>query len=1145
MDLLAPGTELAGYRIDRILGRGGMATVYKAQQVLLDRPVALKILHPSYTDDPLVDARFRREGRVVASLEHPNILPVYEAGETSGRLYIAMRLVDGPTLMQLIDGGLPEVRTTLAVVRQIADALDHAHHAGLIHRDVKPHNILMDGHGRAYLADFGLAALRGTDDDLTRTEEIHGTVAYMAPEVIRGGAVTSAADIYGLGCVLFEALTGARPFPKESAAAALFAHVNEPPPKVTDLRPELGSAIDSIVARALAKDPGSRHRSASELAADVIYVLGETVSGTFAAARPVSERPRRRSRPRLVDPAVARPPSSPPPPPPPSSAGDLAEEPDPDEPEPIESVDPAVRTEPVFRLAPTFRYVHDPLVRDDDGIPLLGNEEVIDKLRERILYSSGGAFLITGFRGVGKTTVIARAMDVLREAVGDATVLPIRVNVARPRTVGELLFEIIRRVFETLDDERVLGLMSEDVQRELLLAYARTSLSFNESRSQATERVRGLSASLPTLLDALTPKVDMSIKTTSSLASQVSFLAYTAADVEHDFLRIVSLIDRGEVAAARRRRWGRRRAPATPAWQGKLVVIVDELDKLTVDDEGLRCVTELLSGLKNLLTARGVHFLFVAGPDLHDVALRESRRGNSVFESVFSWQFYVPCLWDATDRLLDAIIGASDLHDWPRPDSPLRDTLRDYLRFKSRGVPRLLLMELNSLVRWDDRGAYIDLSGPERPRVQFYADLERVVGAFVRAEAASYGSSTLAIDQDRWWLGAYYVTDWVLQSGGATFTAADLVRTDHDRALHPVFTLSTGKVTDFLAHLAVHEIVRVTRGRAPNRLFIGDAPGVQEDSYELSPDIRAQLAQLALVDERERTGLAAGESGEPWADSVLGSRLCDGRYELLERVGRGENGTVYRARDHATAGMYAIKLLDGADDAADGRTRARFERGAELAKAFVHPNIVRTHASFEDQRMLGLVMDLVDGTPLSAVLTRVSMTPEETATIALALASAIDHVAGHGAGRLDLKPANVLLDDGRTPIVVGVDLARPTAADATAITRSGVCLATPAYGAPEQLRGEPVDIRADIYSLGLIMYEMIAGRRARRGTLDAVFAQAGSALDVSDLKVSHELRDVIATAAAPRRERRFDDAEAMIAALRATPELVASSRRDR
>lgn len=1136
MTMLAPGTTLAGYRIERVIGRGGMSTVFEARQLVLDRSVAIKVLNPDLAEDPSFRARFIREARVVASLDHPNILPIYESGESSDLLFIAMPLVRGVTLKQLIAEGPPDAHWMLDLLGQVAAALDYAHNAGLTHRDIKPQNILIDDRdsGHASLADFGLATQRGTQG-FTRTGQIMGTVDYLAPEQIAGEPATPAADVYSFGCVMFEALTGSVPFLRETAAAALFAHMNQDPPSVTDRRPDLPKAIDPVIACALAKDPSERPRTAPHLVAQAVSAL--VAQSTGATPRPVvavpeQKRKKNKRRLRTVDPDGAGPPRPPSLPPSKSASG---EPPESDSPSDV-SLDARHTAPPIFRLAPTFRYVHDPLVGDDDGIPLLGNEEVIGKLQERILYSNGGAFLITGFRGVGKTTVIARAMDVLRQTVGEATVLPVRVNVARPRTVAELLFEIIRRVFETLDDERVLGLMSEDVQRELLLAYARTSLSFNESRSQATERARSLSASLPTLLDALTPKLELSSKSTTSLASQVSFLAYTEADVEHDFMRIVSLVERGEVAVARRRRWGRRRrAPVRPAWQGKLVVIVDELDKLTADEDGLRCVTELLSGLKNLLTARGVHFLFVAGPDLHDVALRESRRGNSVFESVFSWQFYVPCLWDATDRLLDAILGPSPPDGWLGRDTPLRDTLRDYLRFKSRGVPRLLLMELNALVRWDDEGAYVDLDGPERPRIQFYADLERVVGAFVEAEAG-HGAATLAIDQDRWWLGAYYVTDWVLQSGDSTFTAADLVRADHERALDPVFTLSEGKVTDFLAHLAVHEVVRVTRGRAPDRLFIGDAPRVQEDIYELAPDVRARLARLALVDERERAGLAAGQRGEPWADSVLGTQLCDRRYELLERIGRGENGTVYRARDQATASTRAIKLLKAGGTEADGRTRARFERGAALAQSFTHPNIVRTHSSFEDQGMLGLVMDLVEGTPLNVVLKRVSMTPGETVSIALSIADAIAYVAQRGAARLDLKPANVLLDDHRQPIVVGVDLVRAPTPDG-GITSSGVCLATPAYGAPEQLRGEPVDIRADIYALGLIMYEMITRRRARRGTLDAVFAQAGNPLDLAGLRVSSELREVLATATAPRPEGRFSDAEAMIAALRAVPEL--------
>ena len=233
---MKPGDHVAGYRIESMLGRGGMGIVYEATQLSLKRPIALKILYPHLSQDPVFRARFRREGELQAAIDHPHIVTVYEAGEADEGLFLAMRLIRGSTLKDLIVAGELDGEDAVRLLLPIAEALDSAHAAGLTHRDIKPQNILVGPGGHAYLADFGLTR-SAADPGLTKTGQFVGTIDYVSPEQIRGEEASAASDVYALTAVLYECLCGVVPFPKPSDVAVLNAHVSDPPPRVTEHRP--------------------------------------------------------------------------------------------------------------------------------------------------------------------------------------------------------------------------------------------------------------------------------------------------------------------------------------------------------------------------------------------------------------------------------------------------------------------------------------------------------------------------------------------------------------------------------------------------------------------------------------------------------------------------------------------------------------------------------------------------------------------------------------------------------------------------------------------------------------------------------------------------------------------------------------------
>ena len=265
-----PERMFGPYRIEALLGRGGMGEVYRAYDTAQQRTVALKVLLPSLAGDPQYAERFRREAEIVARLREPHVIPIHRHGEIDGQLFLDMRLVEGTHLGQVLRDGPLDPAAAVDVVEQIAAALDAAHADGLVHRDVKPSNVLCAGRPRptdfVYLADFGIA--RTVDGEgLTETGAMIGSVEYMAPERFRPGRPDRRGDVYALACLLFECLTARRPFVAPNPLEMVRAHLQDPPPALTSVRPGLPAALDAVLARGLAKDPTDRHPSASDLAA--------------------------------------------------------------------------------------------------------------------------------------------------------------------------------------------------------------------------------------------------------------------------------------------------------------------------------------------------------------------------------------------------------------------------------------------------------------------------------------------------------------------------------------------------------------------------------------------------------------------------------------------------------------------------------------------------------------------------------------------------------------------------------------------------------------------------------------------------------------------------------------------------------------
>ncbi len=265
MDADAQGTPFGRYRLLELLGRGGMGEVWRAFDTATERVVALKVLPANLANDPVFQERFRREARSAAALDEPHVVPIHDFGEIDGRLFVTMRLIKGRDLHSILRSGPIAAERAVRIIDQIASALHAAHQVNLVHRDVKPSNILVTDDDFAYLIDFGIARAAG-QSGLTSTSAVIGTWAYMAPERISTGQSDARADIYALACVFYECLTGSQPFPGDSLEQQIGGHLTQPPPHASDRHPQVPAALDTVIAKGMAKNPDHRYATTRELA---------------------------------------------------------------------------------------------------------------------------------------------------------------------------------------------------------------------------------------------------------------------------------------------------------------------------------------------------------------------------------------------------------------------------------------------------------------------------------------------------------------------------------------------------------------------------------------------------------------------------------------------------------------------------------------------------------------------------------------------------------------------------------------------------------------------------------------------------------------------------------------------------------------
>ena len=752
-------------------------------------------------------------------------------------------------------------------------------------------------------------------------------------------------------------------------------------------------------------------------------------------------------------------------------------------------------------LADDFVFVHEPLRRgaiagiaaEDDANrsrPLVGRRRELEELLLRLSRSRGGSFLITGYRGVGKTSFVNQVIHELRarlarssashgksrDAVEDVLV-DVHLSLARPTDAMGILFHVIHGLHQRLQETELLPRLPADVRSELEVAWQRTSYQIATSRTRSQETEGGIEG---TPLFGLTPS--LSLKDTRSDQLDLQYLAYDDRAAERDLIRITQRLACGFPArrtfSDRLRFW---RRPANEL-RLKVVLVFDELDKLqeAADAKGATPVDELIAVLKNLLTTSGICFLFIAGKDLEERWQRDIGAGDSIYESVFSFNRYLPALWDDTHDLVKRQVAATDeaaltSAGWRVPQGQdatfVFEDFRNFIAFHGRGIPRRSLRLLHGFVRWSGERCVLAFHRREYRRMRFFAGLEVLLREqrdrllLVRDEA------TAPADRDHARLGLYYLVDWMLQQGDASFTATEAVEASRRMSRQIAFV-------ERLAVPAVRELIELlVRKRyleEPERTILPavDQNAATEPRYRFTQE---RLRQLGGAEAR------ATEEALPVAPAPKEESI--GRFEPRGLIGVGGFGKVHRAIDPKSGREVAVKVL-AADSARSPDVRARFLHEARLLERLNEPGhegVVRyLEQGATKAGDLYLAMEFVEGTPLRVLMQSRPLEVEEAIAIAAKAASAYGYVHGKGARRLDVKPGNVVVDQSGRVVVMDFGIAvvdGAHAGDGRPPAEKALFVGTPAYAAPEALAGKAIDTRADVYSLGVMLFEMVTGRR--------------------------------------------------------------------
>ena len=776
-------------------------------------------------------------------------------------------------------------------------------------------------------------------------------------------------------------------------------------------------------------------------------------------------------------------------------------------------------------LKPAFRFAHEPLRSDTNG-RFVGREAELEALALRIMFSEGGSFLVTGYRGVGKTTFVNRVVRKLEEMVpwaqsifGETKIIDVQLNLARPLTPAELMHHIIRRLYERLVEKGVYSRLSSSLKDDLKLAYQRTSFNMTRSLGEETEKSLGLSeANIGAGFLKAALKGAMSIKRTRSEGSEYEYLGYDDKAAESDVVRLSRQLSGAfvpqQTLSDRVSGLLGGRQPPRPT-RLIIVFVFDELDKLeefTVTNNGrtTSAIDELLSALKNVFTTSGVSFVFVAGKDTQERWLEDLGKGDSVYESVFAYDKYLPCMWSDVNALCDEFVdwkflpslepgfppdqagnracprcGVTNKHPmfceacglYIRDSQIARSVFKDfkkYLDYRGRGIPRRVIRGFNEYVFWSGQRPILVFTKNDVRRIRVYSELQDLL---VQNEQRLFGSlieEVWGTLKDKRRLGVYYLTDWILRQGNIEFTVKDAVAASKSLStkIAPAEEIALSVISDIISVMTEGEFLMEVEERL-DKVQIGDVNPKQEKRYKLVP--------RRLIEMRGEADVFEAESYVMRNVAVDQDRVA--HYQLLEKLGSGGMGTVYRAWDEQTGQIVAVKILTR-EYGLDPQALERFKRESLVMSQLRHQNIVKCYETGDDNGRLYIAMEYVEGIDLGGILKTIGRLELATAvTVARAIAEALRYIHSQGLVRNDIKPGNVMLNKNGNIYLMDFGIAKQASVegDRQSITFAGTIVGTPFYMSPEQFQDLPVDARSDIYSFGIVFYEMLTGQLPFKG----------------------------------------------------------------
>ena len=771
------------------------------------------------------------------------------------------------------------------------------------------------------------------------------------------------------------------------------------------------------------------------------------------------------------------------------------------------------RFEAAIPLRDSFRFVHEPLGTENAEL-FVGRNDEMETLVERILFSDGGSFLVTGYRGVGKTSFINQVVRKLADSVGwakdflgETEIVDIYMNVARPLQPSEIMHHIIRRMYERLLEKDIYTRLSPELKEAVETAYNRTSLNMARKLSESREQTLGANEiNFGGFLLKAGIKIPWSRKYSRTQNYEMSYLGYDDKAAEHDIISISKKLSHGYF---RRLSFWQSLKSFFSEDKGekirlKIIFVFDELDKLEeykaqIGGEDRPAIEEILGALKNLFTTSGVTFIFVAGKDLQERWLEDVGKGDSVYESVFSYDKYLPCLWTDGDAVCENLIeNFSALSTY---ENGIVGEFQKYLTYKGRGIPRRIVRTFNEYVKWSEEKPVAAFTAQNIRNIRFFSSLQELIAANEKQLFGNSHEETAGTKSDKRRLGVYYIFDWIFRQEQPEFSTEDVLKASRkfskkialaeEVAPHVIEKIiSVLEKSDYIEK--IHRTIRFAAGNA-NRNLSPAAPDGR-DFYRISPRRLGEIAGIAAAEFSEiKSDEVNFSSSENYANPAERQPTAVGKYKITEKIGGGGMGAVYKAIDlfgrHA-----AVKI--SLDDA-NLELRDRFKREARIMETLVHPNIVKFYEFGEFGERVYIAMEYLSGMTLEKVL---NVKNRLDTAIALAVANAVaevfDYVHQKGYVRNDIKPSNIMLTDDERICVFDFGSSKPISAESQTSedfqTMNTAIIGTPLFMAPECFDDpSKTDARSDVYSLGIVMYKMLTGEYpfAQTGMYDLMKAK--------------------------------------------------------